>query len=137
MEIKFFIKYLNLLAAILIIAVLNAGCGNSTGQFGKVVKYSQNESVKYPDFDIVFTGESDKTSAFDNGNSFKFHYYDFKITSPAESKIVQWSQGTGLIAPVSFELGSKMYSIELKHSQLFSKELADDEMIVTKLEKNN
>jgi hypothetical protein len=120
----------------LIITVINMGCGDSTGQFGKVVKYSLNKPIKYPDFDIEFTGESDKSTTFDNGNSFRFHYCDFKVTSPTENKIVQWTTGTGLIALSSFELGSKMYSIELKRSQLFSKELAEDEMIVTKLEKN-
>ena len=118
-----------------LISVINSGCGDSVGSYGKVVKYSQNKPIQYPDFQIEFTGESDKTSVFDNGNKFTFHYYNFKITSPAESKDVQWSQGTGLIAPASFELGSKTYTIELKRSQLFSKELANDEMIVTFLDK--
>ncbi len=117
------------------ITVLNIGCGDSVGRFGKVVKFGLNETIKYPDFDIDFIGESDKTSSFDNGNSFRFHYYDFRVITQAENRIVQWTQGTGLIAPSSFELGSKTYAIELKHSQLFSRELAGDEMIVTKLEK--
>jgi len=121
------------LLILLTIMVIGANCGDKDGKYGTVVSFSKDNSIKFPDFELVFTGESDKTSYFDNGNKFTFHYYNFSVTAGSENKTVQWSSGTGEIGPMPFEIGGNKYSIELKYSEGLKKRLDNDELVITKL----
>ncbi len=117
----------------IMISFIGANCGDKDGKYGAVVSFSKDDTVKFPDFALVFTGESDKTSYFDNGNKFTFHYYNFNASSGAESKVVQWSSGTGEIGPMPFEIGGNKYTIELKYAEGMKRKLDSNELVITRL----
>ena len=100
--------------------------------YGDVVSYGKNKTIKFPDFDMVYTGETSKTSKFDNGNSFTFHYENFTISRGSDSKNVQWTSGTGEIYPIPFEFGGNKYTIELRYCEALKKKLGGDELVITK-----
>lgn len=127
-------NYHLLILLTIMVSFIGANCGDKDGRYGAVVAFSKDNSIKFPDFELVFSGESDKTSYFDNGNKFTFHYYNFKLTAGSESKDVQWSSGTGDIGPVGFEIGGNKYTIELKYSEGLKKKLDGDELVITKLQ---
>jgi hypothetical protein len=43
--------------------------------------------------------------------------------------VVSWTTGTGLIGPMDFEIGSKHYQLELRHSDKLGK-LQDNELVI-------
>src|SRR5437762_11661063 len=89
---------------------LSGGCkSQGKGRYGKPVTFSKDKPVSFPDFDIVYTGESSKTSTFPNGNSFTFKYQNFTVFKGSDTKLVQWTTGTGIIEPIAFELGGAKY----------------------------
>jgi len=125
-----------LLTVIASIAVTYAkGCGgsDSAAGYGDIVTYSKGDPIKFPDFEMTFTGERNQTSHFDNGNSFTFVYYDFKVKSGSEEKTVSWTSGTGEIGPVSFDIGGMKFSLILGYSEKDQKIIDRDKLVVTKL----
>jgi hypothetical protein len=110
------------------------GCkSQGNGGYGSSVTFSKDKAVSFPDFDIVYTGETSKTSTFPNGNSFTFRYMNFNVTKGGNTKEVKWTTGTGIIEPIPFEFEGKNYTIELRYTEATKTKLADDEMVITKL----
>ncbi len=110
------------------------GCkSQGSGAYGSVVSYSKGKTISFPDFDMVYTGETSKTSKFDNGNSFTFHYQNFTVSRGSDSKNVQWTSGTGEIYPIPFDFGGAKYTIELSYCEALKKRLDSDEMVITKV----
>ncbi len=109
-------------------------CGSdSEGDYGKVVSYGQDKPIKFPDFTLTYTGETKKTSHFDNGNSFTFTYQNFLIKNDKDEKTISWSSGTGDIAPANFEFKGMKFMLELRYYEKENKRLGDGEMVITKL----
>lgn len=113
---------------------VSGGCkSQGKGGYGSPVTFSKDKPVSFPDFDIVFTGESSSTSTFPNGNSFTFRYMNFTVSKGADTKEVKWTTGTGIIEPIPFDFGGAKYTIELRYQEATKTKLADDEMVITKL----
>jgi hypothetical protein len=111
----------------------SGGCkSQGKGEYGKPASFSKDKPVSFPDFDIVYTGESSKTSTFPNGNSFTFRYQDFTVSKGTVTKEVKWTTGTGVIEPIPFDFDGKNYTIELRYTEASKTKLADDEMVITK-----
>lgn len=137
---KFFMYHLSINKSALIIIVLfasflvSAGCkSQGKGGYGAPVTFSKDKPVAFPDFDIVYTGETSKTSTFQNGNSFTFKYQNFTVSKGSLSKVAQWTTGTGIIEPIPFEFSEAKYTIELRYTEATKIKLSDDEMVITKL----
>jgi len=111
------------------------GCKSQqgNGEYGKAVTFDKDKPVKFPDFEIVYMGETSKTSTFPNGNSFTFKYQNFKVTKGSETKDVAWTTGTGIIEPANFDFGAGKYTLELRYTEEMKTKLAEDEMVITKL----
>ena len=94
--------------------------------YGTRVKYATGKRIDFPNFTIEYVGERRKTlPVYPRG----FLYYDFKLRNGSTEKMVSWTSGTGLIAPMQFEIGGKHYQLELRHSDKLGK-LADNELVV-------
>jgi hypothetical protein len=124
-----------LLIAAAFLSLFGSSCKGQQGEgeYGKAVTFDKDRAVKYPDFEIVYTGETSKTSTFPNGNSFTFKYQNFKVSKGRESKEIFWTSGTGVIEPANFEFGSGKFTLELRYTEGMKKKLADDEMVITKV----
>jgi uncharacterized membrane protein len=128
--------YYILIIFFLVLSMFSVNCkSQQDANYGKVVSFSMNKIIQFPDFDLEYTGETSKTSTFDNGNSFTFHYQNFTLSRGSESKVVQWTSGTGDIGPIQFVFGSNKYSIELRYCESLKKKLDDDELVITKISK--
>jgi hypothetical protein len=128
--------YYFLIIFFIAISMFSVNCkSQQDAGYSKVVQYSKNKTINFPDFDLEYTGETSKTSTFDNGNSFTFHYQNFTVSRGSESKVVQWTSGTGDIGPIPFEFGSNKYTIELTYCEALKKKLDSDELVITKLSK--
>src|SRR4030095_705736 len=89
--------------------IVFTGCKTSgpMADYDKIVTFSQDKPVKFPDFELTYTGERKQTSTFPNGNSFTFTYNVFKLKNESKSDSVAWTSGTGEIAPIYFDFGGK------------------------------
>jgi hypothetical protein len=105
-------------------------CGHAAWEqkasYGTRVKYQAGQKIEFPDFTVEYVGER-RTSlpAYPRG----FLYYDFKVRTANVEKVVSWSSGTGDIAPVDFEIGSKRFFLELRRSDKLGK-LNKDELVI-------
>jgi len=106
-------------------------CGHAAWEqkasYGTRVKYQAGQKIEFPDFTVEYVGER-RTSlpAYPRG----FLYYDFKVRTANVEKVVSWSSGTGDIAPVDFEIGSKRFFLELRRSDKLGK-LSNDELVIS------
>jgi hypothetical protein len=94
--------------------------------YGTCVKCRVGQKIEFPDFTVQYVGERRQSAqAYPRG----FLYYDFKVRTANIEKVVSWSSGTGDIGPVEFEIGSKHYQLELRHSDKLGK-LNDNELVI-------
>lgn len=127
-------KHSLLIVTFIFASFWSSGCkSQGAAEYEKPVSYSKNKPVKFPDFEIEYTGETSKTSTFPNGNSFTFRYQNFKLTKGTQTKEIQWTSGTGIIEPVDFEFEGSKFTIELSYAEKLKKKLGSDEMVITKL----
>ncbi|HEY3250072.1 MAG TPA: hypothetical protein VGK25_03035 [Ignavibacteria bacterium] len=123
---------LSIIVSLVLIYATGCNSSNPTGDYNKVVTFSQNKPIKFPDFELTFTGEHKETSTFPNGNTFTFTYYVFKLKNNNKADSVAWTSGTGVIGPIHFEFSGSKYSIELKYWEKEKKKLDEDELVITK-----
>ena len=125
--------FLLTLTSFVILFPLSCRGKNSDGDYSKVVSFSKDAPVSFPDFELTYTGERKQTTTFPNGNSFTFTYYDFKIKNDKEERTISWSAGTGEIAPAYFEINGVKFMLELRYWEKEKKKLDGDELVITKL----
>lgn len=94
--------------------------------YGEKVKYTELQKIFFPDFILVYKGQSQKMSSQYGKN---FIYYDFNVSNPLEMKTVSWTAGTGDIGPTEFEIDGKKFGLELKYSEKEG-QLKDNELII-------
>lgn len=101
---------------------------SSNAEYGKIVSYTLNKTIQFPDFNLKFTGIMETPGP--NNAKWKFTYYNFEITDN-ETKNISWSSGTGEIGPTKFIIDKKIYYLELKQSIKYYPEwLKDNELVV-------
>ena len=105
-------------------------CGQAASEqkalYGTRVKYQAGQKIEFPDFTVEYVGERRKSLPV---YPRAFLYYDFKVRTANIEKVVSWSSGTGDIGPVEFEIGSKRFLLELRHSDKLGK-LNDNELVI-------
>lgn len=121
---------------ILVAAVFVFSCSKTDepAEYLKPVKYSKNTPVKFADFDMTYVGERRESIPFHAGKEITIVFHDFRISNEKESKTITWTSGTGDIAPVNFEFNGSKYRLELRILEKEKKKLADDELVITKLQ---
>src|SRR5206468_5383562 len=107
-------------------------CGQAASEqkasYGTRVKYQAGQKIEFPDFTVEYVGERRKSlPVYPRG----FLYYDFKVRTANIEKVVSWSNGTGDIGPVEFEIGSKRFLLELRRSDKLGK-LEENELVISK-----
>lgn len=125
--------YLLILYFLFAASAISSGCSAISGgksEYNTIVSFSKSQKIQFPDFTLEFTGERNEKKEFPNGNSFNFRFYDFKISSPSDTKAVSWSGGTGDIAPSQFEFGGRKFELEMSYSEKLSKKLGDNELVI-------
>ena len=114
----------------LVAALVIPSCARAGGPaaYGAKVKYAKGATLKFPDFELTYTGSRHVTSPrFPRG----FDYEDFTVSKGSVTKKVSWSSGTGLIDWADFEIGGIKYALELRGSRKFGW-LKDNELVVSK-----
>ena len=112
------------------ILLLLTGCQVSApaGQaaYGSRVAYALGQPVNFPDFTLEFAGTRRVTSPqYPRG----FLYYDFTLTRGDEQQTVAWTSGTGDIGPQQFQVGDKVFLLELVFSDSLGK-LDENELVI-------
>lgn len=115
---------------VVVIMLLLTGCQVSApaGQaaYESRVAYAPGRPVDFPDFTLEFAGTRRVTSPrYPRG----FLYYDFTVTSGDEQQTVAWTSGTGDIGPQQFEVGDKVFLLELVFSETLGK-LDENELVI-------
>jgi hypothetical protein len=124
------------LPLIAVVGILGVGCGGRkaaipVAAWGTKAKYVEDEKVKFPDFTLRFKGTSqEKDKNFPSGVT----VYTFRVRKGDERRTVKWA-ATSKPEPLKFKFQDGHYSLELVNSQKLGK-LADDEVVVWKLDKN-
>ncbi len=85
-----------------------------SASYGEKTTYGQSITLKFPDFDLIFTGteRSPWPSKTDNKDLYLEHYL-FTLEKDGVEKSISWSSGTGLVVPLPFEFSDKKYTIIL------------------------
>jgi hypothetical protein len=117
----------------IIVSIASCNFRGSKCDYGEIVTFKINETIKFPDFKLTFTGERKETSKFPNGNTITFTYYDFKINNTSYQKTISWTAGTGDITPLNFDYSGIKYTLELKYREETKTKLDDDELVINKL----
>ena len=98
--------------ALSIVPVVQAASGKQ--RYGRRVYFALNQEIAFPDFTLRYTGRTHVDSpVFPPG----FTYENFVAKDGKHEQIVPWSGGTGIIAPVRFEVGKKSFRLELGYSE--------------------
>lgn len=101
---------------------------NQTIAYEKVIQFSKNRTLQFPDFKIVSTGVT-REQVTPNLN---FTYYNFLITDLNNAtRTLIWSSGTGEVAPKDFVIGNKVYQLELGYSNKDNKWISNDELVIS------
>lgn len=111
---------------------LNCTKAGDTTDYNKVVEYEKGKVIKFPEFTLEYLDERSEKKDFPNGNSITFKFFDFKLTSEKETKVISWSFGSGDIAPVDFEFEGKKYQIEMSNSEALKQRLKKNEIVIVK-----
>ncbi len=94
--------------------------------YGAITKYEPDKVIEFPDFTLEFTGERRVSSPpYPRG----FLYYDFKIKTASEEKVISWTAGTGEIAPTEFEIAGKTFLLERARADKLGR-LQDNELVI-------
>lgn len=93
--------------------------------YNTVIVYKEGEKLDFTDFTLEFKGAKVTKTEMRY-----FYHYQFLINSGSSEKTIEWSPGTGDIAPRSFEVDGKRYELELQFSEKLKKPLAKDELII-------
>ena len=87
---------------------------SSKQRYGRRVHFTLNQEIAFPDFTLRYTGRTHVDSpVFPPG----FTYENFVAKDGRQEQVVPWSGGTGIIAPVRFEVGRKSFRLELYYSE--------------------
>lgn len=98
------------------------------GRYGEKVKFTKGTKIVFPDFVLEYLGQRRESSQkYPRG----FLFCDFAATVEGGSVKFSWSDGTGDIGPVAFEIIQKRFSLELKRSDKLGP-LKDDQLVVWK-----
>lgn len=85
--------------------------------YGEKISFLDGEMKKLVDFRIRFLGTRKvESSVYRHG----FIYYEFEVVTGAERKKIEWSSGTGDIAPLDFNIGGAQYVLELQQSAVYA-----------------
>ena len=96
-------------------------------RYGRRVRFALNQEIAFPDFTLRYTGRTHVDSpVFRPG----FTYDNFLAKDGRHEQAVPWSAGTGIIAPVRFEVNKKSFQLELGYSERLG-DLQRDEMVVS------
>ncbi|MEO7323865.1 MAG: hypothetical protein ABIW82_03470 [Dokdonella sp.] len=89
-------------------------------RYGVPVRYDDGQAKELPDFSIRYLGYFPKVVHVGGveGRSFDFGSHDFEVVRGEDKTVVHWSEGTGVIAAVPFDVGGRHFVLELRQSAL-------------------
>jgi hypothetical protein len=93
-----------------------------------VVRFEKGPAVRFPGVTLVCEGEVDRPLA--NASIPSIRVTVFRARSGSEETVVEWSAGTGAIAPRPFDLAGRRYELELLWSFELDRALARDELVL-------
>lgn len=98
-------------------------------EYGKIVKYSLNEAIEFPDFTLKYKGVT-KTPGPNNAK-WSITNYNFEIMGENWKRDISWSSGMGDIGPTIFEVSNKRFMFEKAYASKLKENLKDNEVVVT------
>jgi hypothetical protein len=122
-------RFISIIAFISMGLSVVPGCASEApAAYGAKVRYSSEKTIRFPDFELRFTGERRVTTPqFPRG----FVYHDFTASTKSERVKVSWSSGTGDIGPAGFTIAGKKFRLELSRSDTAGR-LKTDELVVSR-----
>jgi len=90
-----------------------AWANEPASSYGEKIGFAKGLTLSFPDFTLEYAGQH-RTSSEKYPRGFLF--YDFKVRVRDVEKSISWSNGTGEIAPLDFEIDGKHFLIELQRS---------------------
>lgn len=86
-----------------------------TAEYSKGVPYNtyQNITFSFPDFDVVYTGNTENSVP---NSTLKIVTHHFSVVNKTESKEVTWSSGLGVVAPQPFKMNGKTFELIMDQS---------------------
>jgi hypothetical protein len=126
MRINFFILLLFWLA--MLPALVQAETRDA--RYGGWERYYSVDVLKYPDFELRFTG-SEPGPFFPASTTHRMGtIYKFRVTRKGAYADIRWSSGTGEIGPVRFEIGGESYMLEMAASAILDGFVSEDNVLV-------
>lgn len=102
-----------------------AAHASEVAAYGSKVKFSAVRTVRFPDFELTFTGKRHVTPPqYPRG----WWIHHFKVRGKGDEQTVSWSAGTG--DPTRFKMNGADFQIELSHSDKLGP-LREDEMVIS------
>ena len=106
--------------------VSSAYASSGKQRYLRRIRFSLNQTVRFPDFTLRYTGKTHVNSpVFAPG----FTYENFVVNTGDHEQTVHWCGGTGIPTPAAFKVGGKVFWLELYHSARLGA-LAPDELVI-------
>ena len=96
-------------------------------RYSRRIHFALDQDIVFPDFTLRYTGRThEKSPVFPPG----FTYENFMVATRGREQTVRWCGGTGDIGPAEFQVGGKLFWLELGISERLGV-LASDELVVS------
>ncbi len=111
---------MNRLLCLIVLLAFSGSVIAASLRYGVPIRYDDRQAKELPDFSIRYLGYFPKVVHVGgvDGRSFDFGSHDFEVVYGTEKAVVHWSEGTGVIAAVPFDVGSRHFVLELMQSAL-------------------
>ena len=116
------------ICAIMTLLCTFAWTHEQASSYGEKVGFTKGAPLAFPDFSLEYVGQH-RTSSEKYPRGFLF--YDFKLRSKGAEKSISWSNGTGEIAPLDFEIDGKHFLLELQRSDKLGP-LKENQLVIWK-----
>ena len=84
-------------------------------EYSKIVKFEKGKPLTFADFTLTYLGQR-----YTTGTKFTFVFEQFEVTPTGGGKPqkIEWTSGTGEIAPQPFEVGGQKFFLDLRTSEI-------------------
>src|SRR5689334_8085367 len=97
------------LSAVVSLLFTCAWANEQASSYGEKIAFTKGVALSLPDFTLEYVGQHRTSSEkYPRG----FLIYDFKARVRNVEKSISWSNGTGEIAPLDFEIDGKHFLLE-------------------------